>query len=46
MGRELAARLIMAITTALKALDICLLSSRSRRRSFRVGEEGYRGDMS
>jgi hypothetical protein len=44
MGRELAARLVMAVTTTLKALDICLLSSRSRRRSVRVGGKGYRGN--
>jgi hypothetical protein len=44
MGRELAARLVMAVTATLKALDIRLLSSRSRRRSIRVGGEGYRGN--
>jgi hypothetical protein len=44
VGRELAAILIMAVVATLKTLDIHLLSSRSRRRSIRVGGEGYKRD--
>jgi hypothetical protein len=36
----------MSVTATLEALDICLLSSRSRGRSFRIGGEGYKWDRS
>jgi hypothetical protein len=39
-----ASRLIMAITTALETLDVCLLGRRSRERGFRVGGESNRRD--
>jgi hypothetical protein len=46
MRRELAARLVVAVTAAVEALDVGFLGRRARRRSLRVGREDSRGNRS
>jgi hypothetical protein len=44
VGRELAARLVVAVAAAVETLDIGLLGRRTRGRGLRVGGEDSRGD--